>query len=248
MSAPIRQISGGVLAVAIAAAAPVHAAGLKVFPVRVVLTPEEAVQTMTIENSGDAPSRVQMRVYSWRQVDGQDVLEPTREVLANPALFEVPPGGTQITRFGLRVGRADQEKSYRVVLEEIPGTRAPKPGEVQTLLRISIPIFVPPGQPLGKLRWQAWPAGPRKAGFTIRNDGNAHVQINRMTLKRRDGKALGQQDMSVYLLPGSTRQVELNIGGPIAAGEALVLNAMTDQADVTAELVAERPPREAPAP
>jgi fimbrial chaperone protein len=236
------------MAAAIAAASPVHAAGLKVFPVRVLLTPGEAVQTMTIENSSDTPSRIQMRVYSWRQVDGQDVLEPTREVLANPTLFEVAPGGTQITRFGLRTARSDQEKSYRVVLEEIPGTRAPKPGEVQTLLRISIPIFVPPGQPLGKLRWRAWPAGVQKVGFAIRNEGNAHVQINRLTLKRHDGKALGQQHMSVYLLPGSTRQVELNVGSPIAAGQALVLDATTDQADVTAELVAERPPNEAPAP
>ncbi|GAY20734.1 MULTISPECIES: molecular chaperone [Sphingobium] len=231
-------------AAAMLSAPPVQAAGLKVFPVRVVLTPAEPVQTMAIENSSKESARVQLRVYGWRQEKGEDVLEETRDVLANPALFEVRPGAVQIARFGLRTGTGAAEKSYRVILEEVPGTRAVPAGTVQTLLRISIPIFVPPARGSGRLVWRAWPSGPRQMTFAIRNEGNAHVQINRLILSRKGGPQVARQDMSVYLLPGSSQQVVLDTAASIASGQTLKLDAMTDQADVAAEIVAEERPRE----
>lgn len=228
---------------------PAQGAGLKVFPVRILLAPDEPIQTMSIENSSDTPSRVQLRVYSWRQDRGEEILEDTRDVLANPGQFEIAPGATQIARFGLRTEAGAQEKSYRVILEEIPGLRAPRPGEVQTLLRISIPIFVPPARASGALAWRAWPSGEREIRFAVRNDGNMHVQINRLALTRRNQREVARQDMSVYLLPGSEKHISMALDAPVVPGEALALSAMTDQADkVAAELIAEKPPHEDAAP
>lgn len=224
--------------------APLSAASLKIFPVRLLLSEAEPVRTMTIENGSDTPTRVQLRVYSWRQEDGEDKLEETREVLANPGQFEIPPGGVQIARFGLRTSIGAQEKSYRVVLEEIPGMRAAQPGQVETLLRVSIPIFVPPARSSGRLSWRAWPSGERSVTLAVRNDGNAHVQINRLILTPRDRKEAGRQDMSAYLLPGSERRVTLPLDRPIVAGEMFTVKAMTDQAEMTADMVAEGPRRE----
>ncbi|BAI95539.1 P pilus assembly protein, chaperone PapD [Sphingobium indicum UT26S] len=225
-------------------AAPLCAASLKIFPVRLLLTQDEPVQTMTIANSSDTPTRVQLHIYSWRQDGEEDRLEETREVLANPGQFEIPAGGTQIARFGLRTGIGPQEKSYRVILEEIPGMRAALPGQVETLLRVSIPIFVPPSRPSGRLSWRAWPSGNRNLTLAIRNDGNAHVQINRLSLTKRNRREVGRQDMSTYLLPGSERRVTVPLGAPVAAGEALTVIAMTDQAEMSADLVTEGPRHE----
>lgn len=221
-----------------------QASSLKVYPVRIVLTPKEPVQTMTIQNDGAESARIQLRVFSWRQVDGEDKLEETRDVLANPGLFEIAAQSEQIARFGLRSGPGSVEKSYRVVLEEVPGLRPNEPGKVRTLLRISIPIFVPAPNPVGRLSWRAWAAGDRKMTFEIRNQGTVHVQINRLALAGRNGTKLGAGDMSVYLLPGATRQVMLDVGAPVRAGEALKLSTVTDQGDLAADLVAEAAPHE----
>lgn len=245
------SVARGLVAAIVIMGLPIPAAyaGLKVFPVRITLVPDEPVQTMTIENSGDTSSRLQLRIYSWRQDKGEEILEDTRDVLANPAQFEIAPGEKQITRFGLRTDVGAQEKSYRVILEEIPGLRAPKPGEVQTLLRISIPIFVPPADAGSKLIWKAWPSSPRELSVAVRNDGNAHVQINRLTLSRNNRRGSAGQDMSVYLLPGSEKRISVPLDLPVVPGERLAITTKTDQADeVTTELLAERPPHEAAVP
>lgn len=221
-----------------------QASSLKVYPVRIVLTPKEPVQTMTIQNSSAEAARIQLRVFSWSQVDGKDVFAETRDVLANPALFEIAAKGEQIARFGLRTSPGAVEKSYRVVLEEVPGLRPNEPGEVRTLLRISIPIFVPAPKPVGRLSWRAWATGPRKVAFAIGNQGTAHVQINRLALVGQDGTKLGADDMSVYLLPGASQQIVLDVDTPVSAGQALKLNAVTDQGNLVADLVIEAPPRE----
>jgi fimbrial chaperone protein len=223
-----------------------HAASLRVYPVRIVLSPKEPVQTMRIQNGGVEAARLQVRVFSWRQAaDGKDVFEETRDVLVNPGLFEIAGQGEQIARFGLRTDPATVEKSYRVFLEEVPGSRPTEPGEVRTLLRISIPIFVPAPQAVGRLTWRAWATGPRKMTLAIGNDGTAHVQITRLALARKGGTKLGAGDMSIYLLPGASQRITLDVDAPVRAGEALTLNAVTDQAQLSADLVSEASPDEA---
>lgn len=221
-----------------------QAASLKVYPVRIVLSPKEPVQTMTIENSNSEAARIQLRVFAWRQVNGKDVFEETRDVLANPGLFEIAAKGQQIARFGLRTVPGQVEKSYRVVLEEVPGLRPTEPGEVRTLLRISIPIFVPALNPNGRLTWRAWPTGPRTMTFEIGNQGSAHVQINRLAISGLGATKLGAKDMSVYLLPGASQRIVLDLNASVPAAVPLKLNAVTDQGNLAVDLVVEPAPRE----
>lgn len=219
------------------------AGSLKVYPVRIVLTPKESVQTLTVHNAGDAPSRVQLRVYAWRQQDGEDVFEETRDVLANPPLFELSPEDEQIARFGLRTAPGAVEKSYRLFLEEVPTGPPAAAGEVQTLLRISIPIFVPAPNAAPRLSWRAWPVGARRMAFAIHNDGTAHVQLNRLVLTR-GGARLGAADISIYVLPGSSKRVELDVNAAARPGQAVKLEALTDHGTVSADLVTEARPCE----
>ncbi|MBE1529900.1 fimbrial chaperone protein [Sphingopyxis sp. OAS728] len=221
------------------------AAVFKLFPVRIELTSEQPVQTMTIENDSDEASRVQLRLYAWRQEGERDIYEETREVLANPGLFEIAPRRSQIARFGLRTSPGATEKAYRVFLEEVPTDRPSVPGEVRTLLRISVPIFVPPAQPAARLSWRVVSEGGAKVAFLVQNEGNVHVQLNRLTLKRAGDAVLGSEDMSVYLLPGTSRRVTLEVSSQPRAGERLKLEAMTDQADLSVDLVLEAAAREA---
>lgn len=233
------------LAAALMAPALTGAAVFKLFPVRLELTSGQPVQTMTIENDSDETSRVQLRLYAWRQEGGRDIYEETRDILANPGLFEIAPKRSQIARFGLRTSPGTAEKAYRVFLEEVPAGRPSLPGEVRTLLRISVPIFVPPAQPGARLSWRLVPAGSGKVDLLVRNEGNVHVQLNRLTLKRTDDAALGSADMSLYLLPGTSSSVPIEVRSPPRAGAKLKLEAMTDQSDMSVDLVMETAAHEA---
>lgn len=222
-----------------------EAASFKVYPVRIVLTPKQAIQTMVVHNNGSEPSRVQLRVFAWRQVNGADVFEETQDVLANPPLFQMGPNGDQIARFGLRTSPGSAEKSYRVFLQEVPDAGPTNPGQIRTLLRISIPIFVSAPNAVGRLNWRLLAAAGRRVKLLIRNDGNAHVQINRLTLAGRGGTTLVHTDASIYLLPGTAREIALDATAPIGIGQSIKLTAETDQGNIPAEMVSEAAPGEA---
>ncbi|MDA8656068.1 fimbria/pilus periplasmic chaperone [Luminiphilus sp.] len=76
---------------------------------------------LTVRNDGTEPASLQMEMLNWSQAQGQDVLTPTRELLANPPIFTVPAGGSQLVRVGLRRAPDGQrELTYRIVLQELP--------------------------------------------------------------------------------------------------------------------------------
>lgn len=230
----------GIATVALMAAgggAALQAASLGIYPMRIVLTPKQAIKTMVIHNAGTETTRVQLRLFAWRQVNGEDVLEETQDVLTNPPLFQIGPGGDQIARFGLRTSPGAVEKSYRVILQEVPDARPAIPGQIRTLLRISIPIFVPAANGAAHLAWKLEASGGRQVALVARDDGTAHVQITRLTLTSPSGAVLARTGMSAYLLPGTTRRMMVDTAAPVAPGEPVRLAADTDQAIVPAEIV-----------
>lgn len=234
---------GVAVAALLAMPAALGAMTLKIFPVLVTLSDAEPVQTMTVENSSDMASRVQVRVMAWRQEGGRDVFSETRDVLANPGQFQVAPGGSQIIRFGSRIAPGETERSYRVFLEEVPSGRPRAPGEIQTLLRVSIPIFIPGASSASRIDWSAWPSGKGKVTLAIRNQGGNHVHFSRFALQRR-GKPIGGQDLSVYLLPGAATRVELDVDAPVGVGERLKLDALAGGTRVSTDLVSQASPGE----
>ncbi|WP_311266850.1 fimbria/pilus periplasmic chaperone [Sphingobium sp. WCS2017Hpa-17] len=216
-----------------------HATTLKIYPVLIQLDGKTLVQTMTIENSSDALARMQVRVVAWRQDNGQDLFEDTRDILANPPLFEVAAGAQQIARFGLRTTAGTTEKSYRIFLEEIPTERPLAPGEVRTLLRVSIPIFVPALGAQPSLDWQISGTGDKQVMVSVRNTGGAHIHLNRIDIRRADGSALTARQESIYILPGAARSFLLDAPGAIRAGEKLTLDATSDTQRLSVNLVSQ---------
>lgn len=234
---PGRRLIAGLIGAVLMASAPAYAAMLKAYPVRLALSPDEPVATMTIQNSGAEVTRLQLRVMAWSQENGEDVFRPTRDVLANPAMFELAPGAQQIARFGLQSGAVPREGSYRVFLQEVPTREAGKPGEVITLLQISIPIFIPVKGAISQLTWSLDSSGADKASLQVQNTGGGHVQVTGLTLTRADGQVVSDQKMSVYVLPGAWRRAAIDLKSPLKRGERLTFRAETDQAPVSGVLV-----------
>lgn len=213
------------------------AAELRIYPVRLELSPSQSVGAITVQNSGAQTSLLQLRVMAWRQDGGEETFEPTRDILANPPMMRLAPGAQQIVRVGLRGKPGPREGAYRIFLQEVPEQDSTTAGTVRTLLEVSIPVFVPAERPSVALAWAVDLDG-RQANLEVRNTGASHVQVSELTLKAPDGRTLGQQKLSLYVLPGASRRTRVDLSGSVAAGSVLRVEAATDQGPLQGEATA----------
>ncbi len=188
------------------------AADLGVSPVRVELNARQDRQAITVSNRGAEPVLIQAETVAWGQTDGEDKYSPTRELLVNPPLFTIPPGGSQIVRVGLRRPvDAERELSYRVFLREVPG--APPPGagdkgqQIRVLLELRLPVYVAPARPQPAQSWQARRSADGSIELEFANSGNVHVVVGGLRL------------LAAGAGPGAAPLAEVTGGGAVLAGQ-----------------------------
>jgi fimbrial chaperone protein len=227
----------------VAGASVVSATSIAVSPVRATLSANQKIEAISVRNTGTEPMSVQLEVMSWSQQDGEDVFTATREVLANPPIFTVPPGGSQLIRAGLRrAPHARHELTYRIFMQELPPPPSPDFQGAKMLMRVSLPVFVLPAlasEPV--LRWQAALTSDGALKISLTNIGNAHVQIANFSLSR-PGSAQPwiTQKSSTYVLHGQSYEwiLPANAENPAPpTGATLQLFAQTDAGDMEAEVL-----------
>lgn len=137
-----------VLAAAIAIAClPVtiaDAASLRVAPVLLDVQSGQTGTTLTVSNDDKTPIRVQVRVYLWTQKGGNDVLTPTKAVVASPPIGVLKPGAENLVRI-VRVATTPvaARESYRVLVDQLPDPKQ-QAGVVSILVRHAIPLYFEP--------------------------------------------------------------------------------------------------------
>ncbi len=95
-------------------------------PIKVELSQAHSVVTITVTNDADAPLTLQHQVLAWTQVNGEDVLEASNDLLVAPAIAQIAPRGTQVFRVTQRhPSAAAAERAYRLVLDDISATKQP---------------------------------------------------------------------------------------------------------------------------
>ena len=220
-----------------------NAASFGVSPVRVTLSDSQQMGALTVRNDGTEPVSMQLEVLNWSQEAGKDVLTPSRELLANPPIFTVPAGGSQLVRVGLRRSPDGQrELTYRVILQELPPPPNPDFMGTRMLMRISLPVFVLPkvdAKPV--LLWQATRTSQGALKIRLTNNGNAHIQILNFKLSPLDSaQPWVTKQSSEYVLAGQSRDWNLPADSEYPApppGTSLQLFAQTDAGDIEAEVI-----------
>ena len=208
-----------------ALAAPTFAADLQISPIRIVLDQQNPNAVMTLINRGGNDTLLQLSVMSWSQDATGDVLTPTRDVLANPGVFLLKAGEQQVARFALRTAPDIKERSYRIVVQEVPRQRVEN--GLATVLRLVVPVFVPTPNPDVALEWSAR-QGAQGIEIAVHNSGNTHVQVKTVKLSG-GGVAPLSKTVNLYVLPGATGTIRMPPGKPVAAGTVLQLGADSDQ-------------------
>jgi fimbrial chaperone protein len=233
----MRAIAAALLATGMLAAADGAAAGaLSVAPIRIELSPAKRTAVLTVRNQDDSPVVVQARPAAWSQVQGEDQLDDTGELLVTPPIFTIPPKGQQVLRIALRrEPDPARELDYRLVLAEVPPAAAAETTGLRVALRITLPVFVAPqAHVAADLAWSHRWLADGALEIQAHNRGTAHIQILGFDVQSA-GSAAGKlhTDTPHYLLPGTVERWELHGGDGAARDAQLIIQGHSDAGDFT---------------
>lgn len=192
-----------------------QAEGLQVAPVSVTIPARSGVVWLT--NEGSAAMRAQVRVFSWTQQDGEDVLAETTELVASPPFLSIDAGNQQVVRL---VRLADDvpagtpcEQTYRIIVDELPAADRPTGTGLQYVMRFSIPVYVTNpacGEIAPALTWRLenTPAGRE---LVVENTGQQHAQLaDLFMVDARGHRTEIGGGLVGYVLPGHSRHFMLS--------------------------------------
>jgi fimbrial chaperone protein len=205
----VRRLIAGILVSAAATAlspAPVQAGSFSVSPVRVDFSSSARTGALTIRSFQDTDVVVEAHAMLWEQVDGQDRLTPTRDVLVSPVVFMLPANGSQLVRVAFqRPADVERELSYRLIVSEVPRETADSSG-LNVALRVSLPVFVTAANAAPTVEWTATRNGG-ELDVTAHNVGLAHARILHVAVAPADAPddVAFHQQTAAYILPDEAR-------------------------------------------
>jgi fimbrial chaperone protein len=212
-----------------------NAQQVSVAPLRVNFKGDQQSEVLTLRNVSATPFTVQPKVVKWSQVDGKDVFEPTRDVLVAPPFADIPGGEAQVIRFSLRrPPSAQEELTYRVLLQQVVSPNAASGASVTFAWTLSLPIFVAPVKEVSPANLVVvGRSNGKNVDLAISNTGLSHIQVKSVKLESSVGSSSGGQ--MVYLLAGQSNK--LSVPAPAGKSERLTLIADTDAGEVRREVV-----------
>jgi fimbrial chaperone protein len=205
-----------------------HAASLQVAPTSVVVQAQQGASGLTLSNTGTTDLHAQVRVFRWTQVNGEDQLEPTRDIAISPPMVKLATGAQQLVRV-IRLGApSGSEGSYRVIVDELPvaagGDAAidtsTKPG-LQFVLRYSVPVFLMPAG-IADIAPELHARVTTVDGhllLDVRNTGRQHAQLADLDYVDGSGhRTTLAAGLAGYVLPGQAKRWPLPATIASAAG------------------------------
>lgn len=173
---------------------------VSIFPVTLVGGVETRSQAVTLKNHGTRPVRYQIDAYTWTQADGQHLHAKTGDVLATPAIVEIPPQGERVVRAMRVLGQGTAY--YRLMIRELPEVTA-SGSTVRMPIHHNLALaFEPTHAPLPTLSAQ-----PQPGGYLLTNPGTTAARV---TAIGPDGGEPWRQGSLGWVLPGSSLLMEVD--------------------------------------
>lgn len=213
------------LAAALAAAAvlvPVGSRGqnLEISPVLVDLSSARPSAVVTVRNAGKGPMRYQVKGLRWSEDrDGKSTLTPAEDLSIFPPLFQLAPGASRKVRVGATVPPEAIERSWRLMVEELPDAVATDGHQIRIRTRFAIPVFLAPPRPEVKCD-VALRADDARLELVVTNRGSTRVKplSTRVELFPAQGPKLRDLDVAPwYVLAGGERAWKVDVPKELCA-------------------------------
>jgi len=206
-----------------------EAASLAVSPIRVEVLQPANSGTITLRNESTRPIVGQVRIFEWALRDGKDHFTPTDHVVASPPIVQIAPGSESLVRL-IRIHDEPikGEKSYRLVVDEVPVSDRVRNIGVNLAVRYALPLFfVHPDASASRLVWSLENRGGRRVLVAV-NSGDRSVRISDLSL----GGAKISPGLAGYILGRSERVFEL----PRGVSGAGAISAETEKGRLNAQV------------
>ncbi|WIG97425.1 fimbria/pilus periplasmic chaperone [Myxococcus sp. SDU36] len=194
------------------------AAEIDVSPVRLELDSGARGVVMNVRNKSSESTRFQASVYSWVQdEEGRMSLAPTQDLFFFPSLLTLEPGESRPIRVGSSSAPQDTERSFRIVVEELPPLQpSTQVTGLNVLTRVSVPVFVAPKKKTvqGKIAQ----AVLRESKFHVRvqNPGTVNFFIRNLRVRGLDAKGkrlVEKEEPGWYVLAGDAQVFAMEVAG-----------------------------------
>lgn len=171
--------------------------GIQVAPVLVSLSPEHAIDSIRLRNGRSRPVAFEVEAYAWSQMNGQDQLTPTADLIVAPGVFEIAANGEQTVRLGVRGANANGERAYRILLRELP-SQEQSGIALGFTLEMSLPVFVTPRGAQANVTTRT-----ENGRLILTNAGTSFAQISLMQ------GAQQRVPSPRYLLAGASAEIDV---------------------------------------
>jgi len=169
--------------------------------------------TCTVLNNGTAQTSSQIRLRSWFQAYGQDVLTETNDVVASPPFISLDPGARQIVRIAnLAANPGSSEICFRLLLNELPSAGNLTNSGVTVLIAFSLPVFVAGVDARPPQLTAHFTSGPDgRPAIQFVNAGDIHARLADVSYNAQGRTIFTMPGLAGYVLPHSTRVITLPV-------------------------------------
>jgi fimbrial chaperone protein len=179
--------------------------GSSVSPTRLLLATGASSTYVTITNTSPVPQRYSASAYRWDQTAATPVvLSPTNDVVFFPGSFTIDSLRSQRIRIGSTAASDTTEKTYRILVSELPPLQnvlGPETLGLAFTASFSIPIYLAPQKAVSAGQITDVVVDRDHVRFTVRNTGNVHFVAKSMrVLARGDADPIMSTENSAWFV------------------------------------------------
>jgi fimbrial chaperone protein len=225
------------------------AADFQIQPMTMDLSSSAKSGVFSVINNGSEKIDFQISIKEWNQDEkGKDVLTDTKDIIFFPTVMSVEAKSQRAIRIGLKAAPSLKEKTYRLLVQEIPTPKKTADGDVKKdikagvaiAFRFSMPVFVKPLKPQESYVIDRIEMSNGVVKATVRNTGNVHVKLRAVKFsgKSADGTEIFSKEVAGwYILNGLSFSYEAEIPKDVCGKIAQIdLNAQTETANINGAL------------
>lgn len=203
------------------------AATILLWPIDPWLGAETNATELWIQNQGDTPTTMQVRIVRWRQEGGLERYQQQNDIVASPPIATIEKESKQLIRL-IKQAKipAGVEQAYRIIIDEIPQPESPDKPRIglKLQMRYSVPLFAY-GSGIRTytngahhalvetkdLHWRVTRDNGKPA-LEVRNDGDVHVRLSKVSARQGGQMRQVAEGLLGYVLPHSVRSWPLPAG------------------------------------
>ncbi|MFN2461677.1 MAG: molecular chaperone [Candidatus Velthaea sp.] len=225
---------------------PALAGGSSISPTRLVLSKAAPTSSVVVTNTSQTPQRYSVSARAWDQTpENQLTLSDTSDVVFFPGSFTLESMRQQRIRVGVTAPAAAAEKTYRVIVSELPPLQSVIERNrlgLEFTTSFSVPIYVQPATPRYAADLGPVSVSRDELRFAVRNTGNVHFVAKTMKVSARGdgGQIMSTENAAWFVLQNNQRAFALPIPkGACGAVKSVSITLEADQTYLTRSIAPE---------